>query len=101
MPLGQAALITSSNASAHRCAALLKSAGIGVCALEDFAGEVDDRLKVGTVHRAKGPDFQGVLVVEVTRDGPVPAEHAELLARQRLVAATRARDHLWWAEVRE
>lgn len=72
-----------------------------MCALEDFAGEVDDRLKVGTVHRAKGPDFQGVLVVEVTRDGPVPAEHAELLARQRLVAATRARDHLWWAEVRE
>ncbi|GAA0228579.1 UvrD-helicase domain-containing protein [Saccharothrix mutabilis subsp. mutabilis] len=101
VPLGQAALITFSNTAAHRCAGLLKAAGVPVCALEDFAGEPDDRLKVGTVHRAKGLDFQGVLVVEVTRAGAAPAEQAELLARQRLVAATRARDHLWWAEVAE
>ncbi|MFI9814453.1 UvrD-helicase domain-containing protein [Saccharothrix variisporea] len=100
VPLGQAAVITFSNTAAHTCARLLREAGIEVCALEDFDGGSDHRLKVGTVHRAKGLDFQGVLVVEVSR-GEVPAEQAELLARQRLVAATRARDHLWWGEVRE
>ncbi|NUT94902.1 MAG: DEAD/DEAH box helicase [Saccharothrix sp.] len=100
VPLGQAAVITFSNTTAHMCAGLLRRAGVEVCALEDFDGEPDPRLKVGTVHRAKGLDFQGVLVVEVSR-GEVPAEQAELLARQRLVAATRARDHLWWGEVRE
>jgi superfamily I DNA/RNA helicase len=60
-------------------------------------------LKIGTVHRAKGLDFQAVLVVQFSSDSETEKaseqENSELRGRQRLVAATRARDHLWWGDV--
>jgi superfamily I DNA/RNA helicase len=99
VPVGQAAVITFRNPDAQRCAAVLRKAGIPSQRLESFTGERDDRLKVGTVHRAKGLEFQAVLVVEFTGAGDVHEELAELRARQRLVAATRARDYLWWGTV--
>ncbi|MEV8436846.1 UvrD-helicase domain-containing protein [Actinosynnema sp. NPDC051121] len=99
VPVGRAAVITFRNPDAQRCAAALRKAGIPSQRLEDFTGEPDDRLKVGTVHRAKGLEFQAVLVVEFPGAGAVHEELAELRARQRLVAATRARDYLWWAAV--
>ncbi|WP_433263226.1 UvrD-helicase domain-containing protein [Actinosynnema sp. CS-041913] len=98
VPAGQAAVITFTKPEAQRCASALTDAGIPIQRLEDFTGEADDRLKIGTVHRAKGLDFQGVLVVETPAPGVEPDE---LRVRQRLVAATRARDYLWWAEVRD
>ncbi|XVS62816.1 UvrD-helicase domain-containing protein [Actinosynnema sp. CA-299493] len=100
VPVGQAAVITFGNQDAQRCAAVLREAGIPSRRLEDYTGEQDDRLKVGTVHRAKGLEFQAVLVVEFLRpDDDVHEEQVELRTRQRLVAATRARDYLWWAVV--
>jgi len=72
--------------------------------LDQYQGGLDDRLKVGTVYRAKGLDFQAVLSVQfisgVAAGTGVEQETRELRERQHLVAATRARDFLWWARVR-
>ncbi|MEU4740748.1 UvrD-helicase domain-containing protein [Actinosynnema sp. NPDC023658] len=97
VPPGQAAVITFGNPDAQRCVKALRNAGIPLRHLEDYVGEDDDLVKVGTVHRAKGLEFRAVLVVEFLRPGEVHEEQAELRTRQRLVAATRARDYLWWA----
>jgi superfamily I DNA/RNA helicase len=55
------------------------------------------------VHRAKGLDFQAVLAVafssEVEVNSASACEARELRTRQYLVAASRARDYLWWAVV--
>ncbi|MCG3749772.1 UvrD-helicase domain-containing protein [Amycolatopsis sp. Poz14] len=103
IPLGETALITFSNADADQCRRFLESAGVPTRALERYVGAAEDRLHVGTVHRAKGLDFRAVLVVQLPRPAPEdPAEQEEqreLLSRQRLVAATRARDFLWWGVV--
>ncbi|MFB9923717.1 UvrD-helicase domain-containing protein [Amycolatopsis halotolerans] len=103
IPHGETALITFSNADAELCRRFLESAGTPTRALERYVGEAEDRLHVGTVHRAKGLDFRAVLVVQLPHPSPEdPAEQEEqreLLSRQRLVAATRARDFLWWGVV--
>lgn len=103
VPRGQAALIVFQRRDLDRCANALRRAGIPTLQLEHYEGVPDDKLKVGTVHRAKGLDFQAVLVVQFA-DSLAPASAAgqetrELRERQHLVAATRARDHLWWGVV--
>ena len=71
--------------------------------LDHYTGVSDDTFKIGTVHRAKGLDFQAVLAVTFPPDDDGNAateqETRKLRGRQHLVAATRARDYLWWAEV--
>ncbi|WP_026424408.1 UvrD-helicase domain-containing protein [Actinokineospora inagensis] len=103
VPLGQTALIAFSNRQLKACEAILREAGIETRSLTGYRGERDDRLKIGTVHRAKGLDFQAVLVVREAADHPSDREsaqeEADLRDRQNLVAATRARDFLWWGEI--
>ncbi|MFJ9786320.1 UvrD-helicase domain-containing protein [Amycolatopsis sp. NPDC101161] len=102
-PLGQTALILFHRGDLTRCRRILRAIGVPCLSLDDYSGEPDDCLKVGTVHRAKGLDFQAVLVVEfpgkATEAGVAAEEASELRDRQRLVAATRARDYLWWGVV--
>jgi superfamily I DNA/RNA helicase len=104
VPRGRTALIVFDHRSLHRCTAILRQAGIPLIPLDQYTGEPDDTIKIGTVHRAKGLDFQAVLAVMfVPEDGVNTAteqETRELRGRQHLVAATRARDYLWWAEVK-
>ncbi|WP_116201152.1 UvrD-helicase domain-containing protein [Amycolatopsis circi] len=104
IPLGETALITFSNRDALLCRKLLDSAGVATQPIDQHTGETGDRLYAGTVHKAKGLDFRAVLVVDFVRPEPEdPAteqEKRELRNRQRLVAATRARDFLWWATVK-
>ncbi|MGV9365968.1 UvrD-helicase domain-containing protein [Amycolatopsis sp. NPDC003731] len=104
-PLGQTALIVFQRQDLVRCRRILREAGIPVLSLDDYSGAPDEHLKVGTVHRAKGLDFQAVLVVEFParagESGAAAEEASELRDRQRLVAATRARDFLWWGVVDE
>jgi hypothetical protein len=105
VPLGQTALILFQRQDVVRCRRILREAGVPVLSLDDYSGAPDEHLKVGTVHRAKGLDFQAVLVVEfparVGESGAAAEEASELRDRQRLVAATRARDFLWWGVVDE
>jgi superfamily I DNA/RNA helicase len=103
VPRGQAALIVFQHRDLVRCTAELRRAGIPTLQLEHYEGTPDDKLKIGTVHRAKGLDFQAVLVVRFADSLPqgsaAEQETRELRERQHLVAATRARDHLWWGVV--
>ncbi|SDC16797.1 UvrD-helicase domain-containing protein [Actinokineospora iranica] len=100
VPEGDAAVIVFEHRDLDRCRDILGAAGIGFQLLADYTGEADDRLKLGTVHDAKGLDFRAVLVVETTARGGsglgAEREFRELRDRQHLVAATRARDYLWW-----
>jgi superfamily I DNA/RNA helicase len=105
LPLGQTALILFQRQDLVRCRRILREAGIPTMSLDDYSGAPDDALKVGTVHRAKGLDFQAVLVVEFPakpgESGAAADEAEQLRDRQRLVAATRARDYLWWGVVED
>ncbi|WP_409184282.1 UvrD-helicase domain-containing protein [Amycolatopsis sp. VS8301801F10] len=104
IPHGESALITFSNKDAAKCRKLLDSAGVATRPIEQYTGETGDRLYAGTVHKAKGLDFRAVLVVDfvpaASEDPATEQEKRELRNRQRLVAATRARDFLWWATVK-
>ncbi|HEX3782028.1 MAG TPA: UvrD-helicase domain-containing protein [Pseudonocardiaceae bacterium] len=63
VPRGQAAVITFSLRDLDRCIGILQRAGIPSLHLDRYTGEPDGLIKVGTVHRAKGLDFQAVLAV--------------------------------------
>ncbi|SDZ30358.1 Part of AAA domain-containing protein [Amycolatopsis xylanica] len=103
VPLGQTALIVFHRRALVQCTKLVREAGIPWLPLDEYTGESDDKLKIGTVHRAKGLDFQAVFVVQFPHREPIgkaaEEESAELRGRQSLVAATRARDFLWWGTV--
>jgi hypothetical protein len=99
VPLENTAVITFGNPDAERCTRTLQRAGLPILNLADFTGEPGGQIKIGTVHRAKGLDFQAVLVVETPLRDDADEEQNELRNRQRLVAATRARDHLWWGQI--
>lgn len=98
--LDHSALIVFHHKDLGRCFEILRAAGIPTLALEHYTGAADGKLKVGTVHRAKGLDFEAVLVLQNTHESVTGSqaeeERRELRGRQHLVAATRARDFLWW-----
>ena len=92
---------------AEQAATALKASGIPVTSLT--AKSAKDAVRIGTMHRMKGLEFQAVAVIGVA-DGIVPAPtavtpvesdplaHAQDLQRERcllFVACTRARDHLY------
>lgn len=64
--------------------------------LEHYDGTDDTRIKVGTVHRAKGMDFAAVF--HIVRESALP-DDPELAARQIMVARSRARDYVWECRV--
>nr|WP_232328137.1 UvrD-helicase domain-containing protein [Kibdelosporangium sp. MJ126-NF4]CEL17791.1 putative DNA helicase [Kibdelosporangium sp. MJ126-NF4]CTQ90985.1 putative DNA helicase [Kibdelosporangium sp. MJ126-NF4] len=103
VPVNRTALIVFQRRHLDACEKILHSAGISTLPLEYYRGAADELLKTGTVHRAKGLDFQAVLVVQFDSDDAgekaSEQEHRDLRGRQHLVAATRARDFLWWGRV--
>jgi hypothetical protein len=100
--LGDMAVLTATNALAGRFAKVLRDGGFPTISLEAYDGESTDRVKVGTVKRAKGLEFARVFLPAVTRpdggDTDADAATLERLERERreyFVGMTRARDYLW------
>ena len=87
--------------------ASLQKANIPVLELTHYDGKPVDAVKVGTIKRAKGLEFDQVLLVQVpstllpgehdliSPEEGAAAEHTELQKRELYVAMTRARDALW------
>lgn len=96
-----------SSAAANRARDALKAARVPTLALATQSGK--SAVRVGTMHKMKGLEFQAVAVIGA-EDGAVPARaavtpaaedpvaHGQDLQRERcllFVACTRARDHLY------
>jgi len=86
----------------------LTKAGVPVVNLEKYDGVPSNRVKVGTVKRAKGLEFKQVLVVDpyaswlsekADRLDDVERERRDYRLRELYVAMTRARDGLWVAAI--
>ncbi|MCC2333666.1 UvrD-helicase domain-containing protein [Cellulomonas wangsupingiae] len=86
----------------------LTKAGVPVVNLEKYDGVPNNRVKVGTVKRAKGLEFKQVLVVDpyaswlsekADRLDDVERERRDYRLRELYVAMTRARDGLWVAAI--
>ena len=99
--LGDVAVLAPFNTSANRVRARLRSHGLDVQSLEDYDARPNDRVKVGTYHRAKGLEFKAVFLPHMGRFPPQArkgssteeaAEDRELAVSQLFVAMTRARD---------
>ncbi|GDY32904.1 UvrD-helicase domain-containing protein [Gandjariella thermophila] len=103
VPPGDAAVIAFTRGEAERYAHTLGRAGIEVHWLADYDGRPSPLLKLGTVQQAKGLEFRAALVPRLplreAADSPAARERAELVERQRLVAVTRAREHVWFGLV--
>lgn len=94
------------NSFVNRTKSRLNQEGVQSESLADFSGPSNDRVKVGTFHRAKGLEFKVVFLLEISA-GEFPAPHkrwqteAEYEERRTLemsqlfVAMTRARDGLF------
>lgn len=98
---GDVAVLAPFNTSANSVRARLRSHGLEVQSLEDYDGRHNDRVKVGTYHRAKGLEFKAVFLPHLGRFPPQAkkgssaeeaAENHELAVSQLFVAMTRARD---------
>ncbi|APU16306.1 MULTISPECIES: UvrD-helicase domain-containing protein [Actinoalloteichus] len=101
---GDVAVLAATVAETRRMFRALADAGIAVSHLDRYDGTQTDTVKVGTVLRAKGLEFSSVFwalgtVGDVGLGDQVRRERAEQAERQRLVAATRARDYLWVGRV--
>ncbi|WP_338603748.1 UvrD-helicase domain-containing protein [Saccharopolyspora sp. SCSIO 74807] len=91
----ETALLTRTNAAAQEWVEVLRRNGFPVVRLEDWDGSPDGGIRVGTLHRAKGSEFRAVFLPDERRPISYHRDELETLQRQLLVAATRARDHLW------
>lgn len=98
---GDVAVLAPFKTSANSVRARLRSHGLEVQSLEDYDGRANDRVKVGTYHRAKGLEFKAVFLPHLGRFPPQArrgssteeaAEGHELAVSQLFVAMTRARD---------
>ncbi|MFF0614112.1 3'-5' exonuclease [Nocardia tengchongensis] len=69
--------------------------------LDAFDEALQEAVRIGTVHRAKSMDFGAVFdLTDAPKQTPgrlsgAERDRAELAARQRMVALTRARDYIW------
>jgi superfamily I DNA/RNA helicase len=99
------AVLVNGRNDARHYRRVLEQAGFDILPLEEYDGTQHGVIKVGTVHRAKGMDFAGVFRILDEADTAFSTltggarDRAELLARQHLVASSRARDFLWVATV--
>ncbi len=98
---GDMAVLAPFNTSVNSVRARLRGHGVDVQSLEDYNGRPNDRVKVGTYHRAKGLEFKAVFLPHMGRFPPQArkgssteeaAEDHELAVSQLFVSMTRARD---------
>lgn len=102
---GDIAVCAPTNRLVRSTVKALEGAGLRVQSLESFDGVPNDRVKVGTFHRAKGLEFKAVFIPGLSdssfpgqrRPGQSDSEYEEQRSRQLsqlFVAMTRARDRL-------
>ncbi len=100
---GGMAVLVSSNNAANGFRNRLEQLELAVQPLENYDGQPNDKVKVGTYHRAKGLEFKVVFLPQLGRFPPDPrkgqgeeeaAEDYDLHMSQLFVAMTRARDRL-------
>ncbi len=103
-PWGHMAVLAERTRTVDHYRRVLTKAGIPFVELTDYDGESSDRVKIGTIKRAKGLEFAYVLIPGLSQEPPGMASgetadsHAERVERWRrelYVAMTRARDGLW------
>ncbi|MFC9665584.1 UvrD-helicase domain-containing protein [Nocardia sp. NPDC127606] len=102
-PSSEIAVIVNWPNQVYRYLRVLRRAGFDAISMENYDGSQVGPIKVGTVRRAKGMDFAAVF--HITEEPPTDLgalsggarDRAEMLARQLLVATSRARDYLWVA----
>jgi hypothetical protein len=103
LPASGAAVLCRTKNDAIRLRTLIAGAGVPVQDLEQYNGSAVEAVKVGTVKRAKGLEFQRVYVPRVdsykTEDGSAEPERVQRERRELFVAMTRARDGLWMSRV--
>ncbi|GIG41607.1 nuclease-related domain-containing DEAD/DEAH box helicase [Cellulomonas phragmiteti] len=105
---GDVGVLSLSRRGVEAATEALKKAGVPVVNLEKYDGVPVNRVKVGTVKRAKGLEFKQVLVVDpyaswltekVEDLDDVDRERRDFRLRELYVAMTRARDGLWVAAI--
>jgi hypothetical protein len=108
--LGDVGVLCTNNGDAKRAAILLERAGIPTVDLLDYNGVPVEKVKVGTIQRAKGLEFKQVLLpwtdasllaprTSADADAASRDEKAERERRVLYVGMTRARDGLWVGSV--
>ena len=93
------AVLAFDTVMADRWRTALRDEGIAVSNLDDYDGERNGTVKVGTVFRVKGEEFRAVFLPMLPKRGTASEadrEWVERAQRLRLVALTRARDYLWY-----
>ncbi|WP_243882960.1 nuclease-related domain-containing DEAD/DEAH box helicase [Cellulomonas dongxiuzhuiae] len=105
---GDVGVLSLSRRGVEAATEALKKAGVPVVNLEKYDGVPVNRVKVGTIKRAKGLEFKQVLVVDLVASwitekaeelDDVDRERRDFRLRELYVAMTRARDGLWVASI--
>ncbi|MER5392230.1 UvrD-helicase domain-containing protein [Saccharopolyspora sp. NPDC002686] len=91
------AVLTRTNSAAQHWDQVLREAGFTVRSLDRWNGRASGPIHIGTVHRAKGTEFRAVFLPDEGLQFNGHRDEVEASNRHRLVAQTRARDHLWIA----
>ncbi|TWF93352.1 UvrD-helicase domain-containing protein [Saccharopolyspora dendranthemae] len=90
-----AAIITESEAATEHWLDVLRGAGVKALPLASWDGRDTSDTLVGTVLQAKGTEFRTVFLPAEPVAPEDTREDREAHERRRLVAMTRAQDHLW------
>lgn len=90
-----AAIITESESATEHWLRVLRDAGVTTLPLASWDGRDTSDTLVGTVLEAKGAEFRAVFLPAEPAPPADSREDRETHERRRLVAMTRAQDHLW------
>ncbi len=103
---GDIAVCAAVNQTVKKAIAQLKSEGVACQNMDQFVGRPNERVKIGTFHRAKGLEFKVVFILDIS-EGSFPSrqlgfqsdeeyvDQRSLQISQLFVAMTRARDRLF------